>query len=242
MFVCSKHSQVMSSKKTRSSLNQALDAMGMGITHQRMRQNQLCPHSAPYRRNTDNLSINDPIKSYEVWPGLDKPEEDCTYVKLDKSYKALVTDNLEELEANFLKHTFGASSYISEAEGKRSRMLKYFKDDPFGLKDISESDTNCWTAVTVTNSPDATAAGASSKGASKKKSKSPKSSKARSSKDSGKEPEEDQAVSKTRKKMVITGFYRDLKEIQKKYYMHLRASIVRYMDEPAKNFYKTKMA
>ena len=46
----------------------------------------------------------------------------------------------------------------------------------------------------------------------------------------------------TRKQAIMTDFYIDLKELQRKYYMHLRASIVLYMDEPAKNFYDAILA
>ena len=40
---------------------------------------------------------------------------------------------------------------------------------------------------------------------------------------------------------VMTTFYKDLQTLQKRYYMHLRASIVLYMDDKARDYYITRI-
>ena len=62
------------------------------------------------------------------------------------------------------------------------------------------------------------------------------------SEDSSSSGDEAAAKKSSQKKPVKTTFYTDLQQLQKRYYLHLRASIVKYMDEPAKNFYNTVMA
>ena len=40
---------------------------------------------------------------------------------------------------------------------------------------------------------------------------------------------------------VMTTFYKDLQTLQKRYYMYLRASIVLYMDDKARDYYITRI-
>ena len=130
-----------------------LEALGMGVTYTRMRQNSQHPHSAPYRRTVSKVAMDDAIKNMSVFPVGKKPKGDPVFIKLDVSLRALVKDNMEELEDNFFKHTFGHSSYLDAAEGTQQRMREYFMADKLGLEEIPFTDGNCWKVATVPVDP-----------------------------------------------------------------------------------------
>ena len=81
--------------------------MGLGIKYTRMRQNAQNPHSAPFRTPTTKVDYQDPIKDCKIFPGGEKPTTEYIYIKLYSSSRALVEDNLREMEENYYKHTIG---------------------------------------------------------------------------------------------------------------------------------------
>ena len=193
-------------------------------------------------------------------------EEDAQIIRRDPKSKYGVSNrskakyDLEEYEFNMFVHTFKNSSYEEESEGKRERMHFYFIRDKLGLKTIGTEDTNCWKAMTVASANPAAATpvaptqpGSASGGASASKKKTKK--KKKKSKDGG-TPQTASAslassatpapvqtgtgtVVQPAKQPVKTLFYRDLEAMQRNYYKYLRASIVLYMDDAAKDLYNT---
>ena len=153
MFVCL--CNVVCSNKSPAMITTAyqqakMSALDLDVSYKRMRQNAKNPHSAPFRKANDRVNTNDPISNFKTFVHGKKPTDDYVYIKLDESSRSLVSDNLEELEVNYYKHTFAASSHdISEARG--NRMLCYFNLDKLGLDKVTTSDTNCWKMVTVTS-------------------------------------------------------------------------------------------
>ena len=121
----------------------------MNVTYSRMRQNALNPHSAPFRKANERVSLGDPIKNFKTWVLGQEPKDDPVYIKLDESLRALVDDNLTEFEHNYIAHTFVASSYIDAKDGEKKRMYNYFHGDTLGLKDVKTTDYNCWKVVTI---------------------------------------------------------------------------------------------
>ena len=112
-----------------------LEAKGLGIQYTRMRQNAINPHSAPLRRTSAKVDFEDPIKDYKVWSAGEKPDEKIAlFIKLNVSVRALVEDNMAEIEDNFAKHAIGSSSYIDKSDGELEQMKDYFFKDKLGLK------------------------------------------------------------------------------------------------------------
>ena len=80
------------------------------------------PHSAPLRRTSAKVNFEDPIKDYCIWPAGVKPDTKKS-IKLNVSVRALVEDNMAEIEDNYVKHVLGASSYIDMGAQKMSSQL-----------------------------------------------------------------------------------------------------------------------
>ena len=128
-----------------------LDAIGMGVKFTRMKQNAMNPYSAPLRRTSAKVNFEDPIKDYCVWPAGLKPEKKHSeYIKLNVSVRALVEDNMDEIQDNYAKHSLGSSSYLEKSDGELDQMKRYFMEDTLGLTEIPKTDTVCWKAVTIT--------------------------------------------------------------------------------------------
>ena len=139
-----------------SDIARKLEARGMGVKFTRLKQNAINPHSAPLRRTSAKVDFEDPIRDYCIWPAGLKPEKKHSeYIKLNVSVRALVEDNMDEIQDNYAKHALGASSYIDKSDGEFDRMKRYFLDDKLGLKEIPETDTHCWKVVTVTTAASA---------------------------------------------------------------------------------------
>ena len=126
-----------------------LEAKGLGVKFTRMKQNAMNPHSAPLRRTSAKVNFEDPIKDYCIWPAGVKPDIKQS-IKLNVSVRALVEDNMAEIEDNHAKHVLGASSYIDMGDGEFEKMRRYFMNDKLGHKEIPQTDTVCWKVVTVT--------------------------------------------------------------------------------------------
>ena len=227
------------------SIAERLRAAGLGIQYTRMRQNAQNPHSAPFRTPTTKESYQDPIKDYKIFPGGEKPTTEYNFIKLYASVRALVEDNLREMEENYFKHTIGASSYMLKSEGDLELMVKYFKADKLGLTDISQEDTTCWKFVYAATSETSAADAPASAGVTLSSSSvSTAGGGTHTTWSSGSEstPAPASAKAGTAKKAMKTTFYNDLQNLQKKYYMFLRASVILYMDDDAQRVYKTILA
>ncbi|MCP4493690.1 MAG: hypothetical protein GY820_41265, partial [Gammaproteobacteria bacterium] len=135
---------------SQASIAAKLQAKGMGVNYTRMRQNNMTPHSAPFRREMSKTAISDPITGFSTFPLGKIPQNKYVYMVLGESILALVKDNMQETEANYYKHVFGNSTYLEAKEGKRARMQKYFSQDKLGLLDIPITDGICWKVITVT--------------------------------------------------------------------------------------------
>ena len=112
------------------------------------------------------VNFEDPIKDYCIWPAGVKPDTKQS-IKLNVSVRALVEDNMAEIEDNYSKHTLGSSSYIDMGDGEFEKMRRYFMNDKLGHKEIPQTDTVCWKVVTVTtgtSAPASTPAGAPASG------------------------------------------------------------------------------
>ena len=127
----------------QSSLQAILSSLDLSVSWSRMNQNVKNPHSAPFRKASMKVALNDPIKGHKTYVLGIKPKKDHTYIQYDKSVRALVKDNLDELEYNYFIHTFAMSSYARAAEGVAKRMKRYFEKDKLGLKDIPTTDMVC---------------------------------------------------------------------------------------------------
>ena len=233
-----------------SAIARKLEAKGLGVKFTRMKQNVMNPHSAPLRRTSAKVNFEDPIKDYCIWPAGLKPETNqVEYIKLDVSVRALVEDNMAEVQDNYAKHALGSSSYIIKSDGEFDQMRRYFYADKLGLKDIPQTETVCWKVVTVTTEASAPASTPTvaplSSLAALSASKTPAGKyseyhKPGSGSGSGSDSD-NESVASTRKQAVKTTFYQDLQVLQKNYYMLLRGSIPLYMDDDGKKFYRTIM-
>ena len=135
-----------------------LEAKGLGVSFTRIKQNAMNPHSAPLRRTSVKVDFEDPIKDYCVWPLGQQPDKKyATYIKLHVSVRALVEDNMAEIQENYFKHTLGTSSYVDKSDGELAQMRRYFEKDKLGLTEVPQTDTTCWKIVSVAN--EASAAG-----------------------------------------------------------------------------------
>ena len=81
-----------------------LSKFNLSIDYTRMRQNNLRPHSAPFRRAHTKAELDDPIKGYKIFPGNKKPSADVCFIKHMVSLRSLVEDNMKELENNLTFH------------------------------------------------------------------------------------------------------------------------------------------
>ena len=81
-----------------------LEAKGLGVKFTRIKQNAMNPHSAPLRRTSAKVNFEDPIKDYCIWPAGVKPDTKQS-IKLNVSVRALVEDNMAEIEDNYVKHS-----------------------------------------------------------------------------------------------------------------------------------------
>ena len=234
------------------SIAQKLEARGLGIKFTRVRQNAQNPHAAPFRRPEAKEIYEDPITNFKVFPAGKKPDaEYTTFIRLHASARALVEDNMLEIEDNYGKHTLGMSSYLDKSEGEFERMEEYFLRDKLGLKPIDTSDAHCWKFVTaskgstapvsaeaaapsadgLTSSQVVTAGGGTHTTWETASERGDSSAAAQIAPSSG-----------THKKAIQTAFYIDLQKLQKNYYMYLRASIPLFMDDDAQKVYKTILA
>ena len=232
------------SAKGDNAIARKLEAKGLGVKFTRMKQNAMNPHSAPLRRTSAKVNFEDPIKDYCTWPAGVKPDTKKS-IKLNVSVRALVEDNMAEIEDNYAKHVLGASSYIDGGDGEFEKMRRYFMNDKLGHKEIPPTDTVCWKVVTVTAAASAPAsapaAAPASASAHASASKTP-ADKYSEHHGSGTDDDSDfDSGPSTRKQAVKTTFYQDLQVLQKNYYMFLRGSIPLYMDDDGKKFYRTVM-
>ena len=140
-----------------SEMARKLKARGLGVSFTRMKQNAMNPHCAPLRHTSAKIDFEDPIKDYCIWPADVEPDEEVTtYIKLDVSVRALVEDNMAEIQDNYVKHALGASSYIDKSDGEFADMKRYFMEDKLGLVEIPTTDSKCWKVVTVSKKTSAT--------------------------------------------------------------------------------------
>ena len=221
-----------------------LEAKGLGAQYTRMRQNSFNPHSAPLRRTSAKVDFDDPIKDYRVWPIGEKPEKDISlFIKLNVSVRALVEDNMAEIEDNYAKHALGSSSYIDKSDGELEQMKSYFFKDKLGLEPIDQSDGRCWKVVTVTTGTGVSASTfpAAPSGGAEEEAPGKDPDKYSPHHGDGEEDDSDFDTTTTRKQAIMTSFCRDLRVIQKSYYMFLRGSIPLYMDDGGQKFYKTML-
>ena len=124
----------MSSTKSKNKEG-ALATGSMDYSFERLKEHPKYPYSASLRASRKREKLDDTLSMHKTWPGGKKPknvsDEDVKIIRRDPKSKYGVSNrskaeyDLEEFEHNMFVHTFRQSSYETESEGKKERMLEY---------------------------------------------------------------------------------------------------------------------
>ena len=70
-------------------------------------------------------------------------KEDMKFIEKGKTQRSRAIKGLDEMEANYLAHTFNVSTYYL-GEGEGDAMYEHLENDPWGDTVPPLSDTRCW--------------------------------------------------------------------------------------------------
>ena len=253
-------------RKTKNSRSSARARRGISFRFfERAKAN---PNSAlPVDPHDENRADN-PLKHFDQWPGGHLPEglskEDMIFIEMGKTQRSRAIKGLNELETNYLAHTFNVSTYYL-GEGEGDAMYEHLENDPWGETVPPLSDTRCWDMRAVAALPAPVSASTRSKSAFRKRKKAKKGKgkgKSKGKKGKGKkarakptegtadaasatlptiQSDEDSSSDNESddgeiqsKQPVPSTFYQNLRSLQDSYYKYLRAGVAMHMDKPAK--------
>ena len=111
----------------------------------------------------DKDRTKNPLRHFDQWSGGKLPEglskEDMIFIEYGKTPRSRAMEGLDDMEANYLAHTFNVSMY-SRGEGEGDAMCEHLEFDPFGEVIPDYSDTLCWNMRYVPNAGAATSTSA----------------------------------------------------------------------------------